>query len=141
MSLAIYFCGSIRAGRQDVDLYGRLTDKLSKFGRILTPFVADPLVTGMSGEHEENDRQIYDRDMELLDECDVVVAEVTVPSLGVGFEIGSAVAMGKRILCLYRPQPGKKLSAMILGMPESHGTVVEYAEDGIDAIFEEFFKK
>ncbi|XP_059086447.1 2'-deoxynucleoside 5'-phosphate N-hydrolase 1-like isoform X2 [Tigriopus californicus] len=109
MSLAIYFCGSIRAGRQDVDLYGRLTDKLSKFGRILTPFVADPLVTGMSGEHEENDRQIYDRDMELLDECDVVVAEVTVPSLGVGFEIGSAVAMGKRILCLYRPQPGKNL--------------------------------
>lgn len=70
MSLAIYFCGSIRAGRQDVDLYGRLTEKLSKFGRILTPFVADPLVTGVSGEHEENDRQIYDRDMELLNECD-----------------------------------------------------------------------
>ena len=37
-----------------------------------------------------------------------IVAEVTQPSLGVGYEIGRAVAMGKRILCLYRPQPDKR---------------------------------
>ena len=40
-----------------------------------------------------------------------IVAEVTQPSLGVGYELGRAVAMGKRILCIYRPQPDKsKLS-------------------------------
>ena len=38
----------------------------------------------------------------------VLVAEVTQPSLGVGYEIGRAVDMDKRILCLYRPQPGKR---------------------------------
>lgn len=38
-----------------------------------------------------------------------VVAEVTQPSLGVGYEIGRAVAMGKKILCLYRPQEGKSM--------------------------------
>ena len=37
-----------------------------------------------------------------------IVAEVTQPSLGVGYEIGRAVAMGKRILCLYRPQQDKR---------------------------------
>ncbi len=37
----------------------------------------------------------------------VLVAEVTQVSLGVGYEIGRAVAMGKKILCLYRPQPDK----------------------------------
>ena len=37
-----------------------------------------------------------------------VVAEVTQPSLGVGYEIGRAVAMGgKSILCLYRTQENK----------------------------------
>ena len=36
-----------------------------------------------------------------------LVAEVTQPSLGVGYEIGRAVAMDKKILCLYRPQEGK----------------------------------
>jgi len=40
-----------------------------------------------------------------------VVAEVTQPSLGVGYEIGRAVAMNKRILCLYRPQEGKSKSS------------------------------
>ena len=34
----------------------------------------------------------------------VLVAEVTQPSLGVGYEIGRAVTMEKNILCLYRPQ-------------------------------------
>ena len=40
----------------------------------------------------------------------VIVAEVTQPSLGVGYELGRAVAMGKRILCLYRPQENKRKS-------------------------------
>ena len=38
----------------------------------------------------------------------VIVAEVTQPSTGVGYELGRAVAMNKRILCLYRPQENKR---------------------------------
>lgn len=37
----------------------------------------------------------------------MVVAEVTQPSLGVGYELGWAVALGKPILCLFRPQSGR----------------------------------
>ena len=32
---------------------------------------------------------------------------MTQASLGVGYEVGRAVAMNKKILCLYRPQEGK----------------------------------
>ena len=32
----------------------------------------------------------------------VIVAEVTRASLGVGYEIGRAVAAGKKVLCIYR---------------------------------------
>ena len=38
-----------------------------------------------------------------------LVAEVTQPSLGVGYELGRAVAMGKKILCLYRPQSDRSM--------------------------------
>ena len=38
----------------------------------------------------------------------VLVAEVTQVSLGVGYEIGRAVAMNKSILCLYRPVQSDK---------------------------------
>ena len=39
----------------------------------------------------------------------VLVAEVTQPSLGVGYELGRAVAMKKRILCLFRPETGRSM--------------------------------
>ena len=55
------------------------------------------------------DRAIHDRDVRLLGEADCVVAEVTIPSHGVGYEIGRAVSMSKKILCLYRPQDGKSI--------------------------------
>lgn len=38
----------------------------------------------------------------------VLVAEVTQPSLGVGYEIGRALEMKKDILCLFRPSDTEK---------------------------------
>ena len=65
---AIYFCGSIRAGRQDVDLYGKLIDKLSAYGEVLTPFVGDKAITATGSEHEGGDKGIHDRDVHLLEQ-------------------------------------------------------------------------
>lgn len=42
----------------------------------------------------------------------VLVAEVTQPSLGVGYEIGRAIDLKKKVLCLYRPQSGKSESCV-----------------------------
>ena len=63
---AIYFCGSIRAGRQDVDLYSRIIDQLEHFGQVLTPFVGDKAITVTGSEHEGGDKGIHDRDVEML---------------------------------------------------------------------------
>lgn len=62
--------------------------------------------------------------MDWVREADVIVSEVTNPSLGVGYELGQAEAMGKPILCLYREQEGKRLSAMLSGNP--YPTIVTY---------------
>lgn len=40
--------------------------------------------------------------------CSVVIAEVTQPSLGVGYELGRAVNMKKKIFCLFRPSSGRR---------------------------------
>merc|ERR1712179_734712 len=138
---AIYFCGSIRAGRQDVDLYQRIIDQLDQYGRVLTPFVGDKNITITGSEHEGGDKGIHDRDVAMLEESKVIVAEVTQPSLGVGYELGRAVAMGKRILCLYRPQENKLLSAMIRGAHnDASFTVVDYKDmKDVPAILKKFF--
>ena len=65
---AIYFCGSIRAGRQDVDLYQRIIDQLGEYGRVLTAFVGDKNITAMGSEHEGGDKGIHDRDVAMLEE-------------------------------------------------------------------------
>lgn len=112
----IYFAGSIRGGREDAQLYKLIIDYLSQYGKVLTEHVGyhDP---SQSGDEQLNDPQIYSRDIEWLLSCDAIVAEITTVSMGVGFELGQAVAMGKKILCLYRPQSGRRLSAMIAGCP------------------------
>ena len=48
---------------------------------------------------------------------DIVVAEVTNPSLGVGYEIGRALEHNIKVICLFRPTKGFSLSAMISGCP------------------------
>jgi len=132
----IYFAGSIRGGRDDAAIYAQLIERLRKFGRVLTEHVGQPNLTD-SGE-EALPRMIHDRDLEWVQASDVVVAEVTTPSLGVGYEIGRATQWQKQVLCLFRTGTPRSLSAMISGCPEL--TVSEYASvDDVDQILEEFF--
>ncbi|CAG2193379.1 DNPH1 [Mytilus edulis] len=121
------FWGSISGGRDDADLYARLIEQLRQYGKVLTEHVGNSSVE--EDEKDLSDKEIHDRDMEWLNECDYLVAEVTQPSLGVGYEIGRAVDLKKTILCLFRPQSGKGLSAMIRGAEnESTFIVKDYKE-------------
>jgi len=115
--MKIYFAGSIRGGREDVSLYAEIIKYLGKYGEVLTEHVADENLL-VSGEQNLSDKEIHDRDIDWLKQSDVIVAEVTAPSLGVGYEIRYAVELEKRVLCLYRPQKDKRLSAMISGCDE-----------------------
>ncbi len=110
----IYFCGSIRGGRDLASTYERLIGILGTYGRVLTEHL------GCDEEIEQKDRiltdqEIHDRDMQWITMSDVLVAEVTVPSLGVGYEIGRAIEMGKPVFCLFQEGSGYTLSAMIAG--------------------------
>ena len=112
--MKIYFAGSIRGGRDDADLYLEIINYLKNFGEVLTEHVGDNLITS-SGESSMNDTAIHNRDMDWLISSDIIVAEVTNPSLGVGYEIGRAIEYNKKIICLYRGNKEKRLSAMISG--------------------------
>lgn len=118
--MRIYFAGSIRGGRDDAELYRELIEVLSGYGEVFTEHV------GTVGEEELDDATVYARDMGWLQQSDVVVAEVTVPSLGVGYEIAAAERLGIPVLCLFRPGEGRRLSAMLAGDPAIR--VVEYSD-------------
>ena len=134
--MKIYFAGAIRGGREDVSLYLEIVELLRPYGAVLTEHVADEQLTSL-GESED-DRAIHDRDLAWLKEADCLVAEVTTPSLGVGFEVGKATEWGLRVLCLFRPSAGRALSALIAG--SDLVTVREYQSPAdLDEIFDDFF--
>ncbi|PSO45867.1 MAG: nucleoside 2-deoxyribosyltransferase [Parcubacteria group bacterium SW_6_46_9] len=110
--MKIYFAGSIRGGRDDKEVYEKIIQELTNYGDVLTEHVGNQRLDSSGGSKREN--SIYKRDMEWLRSADYVVAEVTNPSLGVGYEIGK-VEDEKPILCLYRTQSSNSLSAMIAG--------------------------
>ncbi len=135
--MKIYFAGSIRGGRADAELYNEIINHLNKYGEVLTEHIGDKNIHA-KGELNLTEKYIHDRDMSWLVQSDVVVAEVTTASLGVGYEIGRAVEKNKKILCLHRLDEGK-LSAMILG---SDALIVKKYETLDDAkiIIDKFLK-
>jgi nucleoside 2-deoxyribosyltransferase len=120
----IYFAGSIRAGRDDVPTYHALIEHLKQYGEVLTEHVGDYSLS-LYGQSHLTDEFIHDRDVDWLRSADVVVAEVTTPRLGVGYEIGTAVQDKIPVVALYRGDRSG-VSAMIAGSPGV--TTYQYGE-------------
>lgn len=109
----VYFACSIRGGG-DTSLYQAIVDAIKTAGGTVLSevFVHDAINYGGSPLPAD---QIYDRDTQMIQDCDVVIAEVTNPSLGVGYELGYAEKLGRPILCLFNTTSTNKLSAMVSG--------------------------
>ena len=110
----VYFAGSIRGGRIDADLYGRMIRHMQKTATVLTEHVGRPHLKLM--EQGKRDIDIYDQDTAWLRESDVLIGECTCPSLGVGYEL--AYAESKGIPChIFYDRSKTQLSAMLTGNP------------------------
>ena len=110
----IYFAGSIRGGRIDAELYNRLIGYMQKTSIVLTEHIGSPHLNLL--EQGKRDIEIYDQDTAWLRESDVVIAECTCPSLGVGYELAFAEKLGKPCHIFY-DRTKTQLSAMLTGNP------------------------
>lgn len=113
--MKIYFSASIRGGREYQYLYSQIINLLGNYGEVLTEHIGREDLSSFGDTHL-SEQAIYDRDMSWLNEADLVVAEISTPSLGVGYEIAK-VENEKPVICLFREDPTKSLSAMLAGNP------------------------
>jgi nucleoside 2-deoxyribosyltransferase len=119
----IYFSCSITGGRAEEDVYQAIVQALLDLGHeVPTAHLSSPGV--MELEKVVNPVEIFKRDMQWLRECDAVVAEVTTPSHGVGYEIAYALSLGKPVLCCYKA--GRKVSLVLTGNTERNLFRQEY---------------
>ncbi len=111
----IYFACSITGGRDFEAVYQVITRALAEdHHQVPTAHLAEPGV--LSAEAILDPQEVYARDTRWIRESDLLVAEISVPSHGVGYEIGYALGLGKPVLALY--QQGRKVSKMISGNPD-----------------------
>ena len=119
----IYFAGSIRGGRADAALYKRIITYLQQdLGcKVLTEHVGDLSLSQKEGSTPKNlkagenvDQAIYLQDTGWLKESDIVIAECTTASLGVGYELAFAEKLGKPVHIFYNRER-TRLSAMLTG--------------------------
>ncbi|HTP03070.1 MAG TPA: nucleoside 2-deoxyribosyltransferase [Anaerolineales bacterium] len=135
----IYFACSITGGREFEPVYQALMAALLADGHeVPTAHLAASSVVAL--EAIVSPAEVYQRDVEWIRKADALVAEVSAPSHGVGYEIGYALGLGKRVLCLC--QADRKLSKMISGNPDPNLQLVMYRDDrDAVALAREFLQK
>jgi nucleoside 2-deoxyribosyltransferase len=135
-ALNLYFACSLTGGRQDEGAYGIIVSHLERAGHeIPTAHLADPGV--MELEKVTAADEIYTRDIHWINDCNALIAEVSTPSHGVGYEISYALGLSKPVLCCY--QEGVTVSKMILGNDSPGLTVRSYqTEDELRELLDQF---
>ena len=108
----IYFSCSITGGRKDQAIYASIVEALQAQGhQVPTAHLSSPDIMALEAVVSPN--EVYQRDVAWVNGCDALIAEVSTPSHGVGYEIALALALGKPVFCLYRR--GRRVSKMITG--------------------------
>ena len=116
----VYFACSIKGGGDKSDI-PKIAKLIRRHAQIISEaFLEDIYKPEGSPLPKE---QIWRRDLDWIEAADLMIADVSNPSLGVGYEIAKAEEWGKPILCIYKKQD-RNLSAMISG--SSSISVVEY---------------
>ncbi len=129
--MKVYLAAPMRGVREALPTVRRLASAITGSGcELLTPHVLDETVDVDCGLTPE---EVYERDVRLLEEADAVVAEVSYPSLGVGFEVAYGLLKGKRVIAMCEEGRVNSTSALIRGIRDPRFKLVIYSspEDAV----------
>ena len=141
--MRIYLACTVRGDRSGV-LAGRaICERLQRRGHevLTTHLLADDVE---SAESQLTEGDVFRRDLEWLSSCDVLVAEASGSSYGVGFEVGyvlgRAPATGQRVVLVYDRNRRNAISRLITGNDDSSCRTFAYASiDELGAFLDEQF--
>jgi len=127
--MRIYLACTVRGDRGAVTALGSLVVALERRGHtIVTKHLLDDGVE--AAEAALSERAIYDRDIAWLESCDLLIADASGSSFGVGFEVGYVLGRSdrtsQRVLLLYRADRVDRISRLIAGNGHPRCTVLKY---------------
>jgi nucleoside 2-deoxyribosyltransferase len=128
--MKIYLACTVRGDRGGVAAGRSICERLLHHGHdvLTTHLLADDVETAESAITE---RDVYERDLRWLSNCDVLVAEASGSSYGVGFEVGyvlgRAAATGQQVVLLYDTARRHAVSRLITGNSDARCVTFAYS--------------
>src|ERR1700676_699917 len=124
--MKIYFGFTVAGDRSGIDTARKVVHLLEELGHeVLTRH----LVSDNAWEKDRSisPQDVYRRDMAWLEQCDLLIAEVSGSSFGLGFETGYLLgATNKRVILLFRREFQQKVSLLITGNSHANCTLLPY---------------
>ena len=131
--LSIYLACTVRGDRGAIAGLRSLVTALEAAGHtILTKHLLEDGVE--SAESALTARAVYERDIAWLEASDVLIADASGSSFGVGFEVGYVLGRSdgtnQRVLLLYRTGRRDQISRLIAGNSHPRCEVIAYEDAG-----------
>jgi nucleoside 2-deoxyribosyltransferase len=133
----VYLACTVRGDRSTIATVRRVAARLRDAGHVvLTAHLLEDDVD--AAESSASNQAVFERDLRWLESCDLLVAEASGSSYGVGFEVGyilgRAATTGQRALVLYEAARASSISRLISGNTHPACSVLAYeTADQIDA--------
>ena len=127
--MQIYLACTVRGDRGAVAGLRSVVAALESAGHtVLTKHLLDDDVD--RAEASLTEQAVYDRDIGWLEACDVLIADASGSSFGVGFEVGYVLGRSdrtnQRVILLYRGSRRDQISRLIVGNAHPRCAVVSY---------------
>ena len=129
--MQIYLACTVRGDRGAIRVTRQLADLIEQLGHtVLTRHLLLDDADAQEGQLSE--RAVFERDLRWLEAADVLIAEASGSSYGVGFEvgyvIGRAAQTGQRVLLLYDAARRPFVSRLIAGNTHPACTTYPYRD-------------
>ena len=123
--MIIYCAGPIRGDATYQQFYKKIIDFVESLGHT----VLTELSSKFNSTVPLTDKQTYKRDLKWVDGSKIMIAEVSGPSLGVGFEISYAIFQRKLPVLAIHSADVQNISAMISGCDSPLLTIEKYRNE------------
>jgi 2'-deoxynucleoside 5'-phosphate N-hydrolase len=135
--MKIYFASPIRGDRSNLEMNKIIVELVKEMGhKVLTEHTVREKEKLMEIENNFGHTNIYQRDMDWLKECDLMIAEASAPSFGVGYEVGfllgsadSSDKKNRKVIILYDKKIENSVSALAVGNTDPNAIVFGYESE------------
>jgi len=132
--MKIFFASPIRGDRSNLETNKFIVKLIKELGhKVLTEHTVKEKEKLVEIENNFGHANVYQRDMSWLKECDLMIAEASAPSFGVGYEAGyllggadSSDRKNRKVIILYDKNVENWVSVLAVGNIDSNAIVFGY---------------